>query len=90
VAPLEASLAAIDRFIDALWIEDGLSANTLAAYRRDLTIYAEWLAAVHQRTLDESSETDLQAHGVERHARTRATSASPSSSATSAGRCASI
>lgn len=26
----------IDRFIDALWLEEGLSANTLAAYRRDL------------------------------------------------------
>ncbi len=75
MAPTEASLAAIDRFIDALWIEDGLSANTLAAYRRDLTLYAEWLATVHQRALDESSETDLQAHGVARHARTRATSA---------------
>ena len=29
------SAATIDRFIDALWIEDGLAANTLAAYRRD-------------------------------------------------------
>jgi site-specific recombinase XerC len=28
----------IDRFIDALWLEDGLSANSLAAYRRDLTL----------------------------------------------------
>ena len=27
----EASEASIDRFIDAVWIEDGLSANTLAA-----------------------------------------------------------
>jgi integrase/recombinase XerD len=32
-----ASQAVIDRFIDALWLEDGLSRNTLAAYRRDLT-----------------------------------------------------
>ena len=28
------SQAAIDRFVDALWIEDGLAANTLAAARR--------------------------------------------------------
>ncbi|MEY2655960.1 MAG: hypothetical protein RLZZ524_2988 [Pseudomonadota bacterium] len=28
--------AVIDRFLDALWLEDGLSRNTLAAYRRDL------------------------------------------------------
>ena len=39
-----ASAEAIDRFIDALWIEEGLAANTLAAYRRDLTLLAQWLA----------------------------------------------
>ena len=33
----------IDRFVDALWIEDGLAANTLAAYRRDLALFAAWL-----------------------------------------------
>ncbi|MBX9793006.1 MAG: site-specific integrase, partial [Burkholderiaceae bacterium] len=37
MSSVQASQASIDRFIDALWIEDGLSANTLAAYRRDLT-----------------------------------------------------
>ena len=41
---LEDSLRAIDTFVDALWLEDGLSRNTLAAYRRDLTLYAQWLA----------------------------------------------
>ncbi|MDH5205938.1 MAG: site-specific integrase, partial [Hylemonella sp.] len=30
--------AQIDAFIDALWLEEGLSRNTLAAYRRDLTL----------------------------------------------------
>ena len=73
--PLEVSADAIDRFLDALWIEDGLSANTLAAYRRDLTLYAQWLAATHERSLNDSREADLQAHGVARHALTRATSA---------------
>lgn len=33
----------IDAFCDALWLEDGLSANTLAAYRRDLMQFAVWL-----------------------------------------------
>ena len=42
--PLLQSQATIERFIDALWIEDGLAANTLAAYRRDLTLFAHWLA----------------------------------------------
>lgn len=33
----------IDTFIDALWLEEGLAANTLAAYRRDLRLFAQWL-----------------------------------------------
>jgi integrase/recombinase XerD len=53
------SQAGIDRFLDALWIEDGLSANTLAAYRRDLQGYADWLAAEPGRALDETRELDL-------------------------------
>ncbi len=75
VTAIETSLEAIDRFADALWIEDGLSANTLSAYRRDLTLYAQWLAAAHGRALDESSESDLQAHGVARHGASRASTA---------------
>lgn len=38
-----ASQADIDAFIDAIWLEDGLAANTLAAYRRDLSAFALWL-----------------------------------------------
>ena len=34
----------IEHFIDALWVENGLSENTLAAYRRDLSGFACWLA----------------------------------------------
>jgi integrase/recombinase XerD len=67
--------ASIDRFIDALWIEDGLAALTLAAYRRDLTLYAAWLHAEQDRELDESSEADLLGYMVGRHAATRATTA---------------
>ena len=40
---IAASAASIDRFVDAIWIEQGLAANTLAAYRRDLTLLADWL-----------------------------------------------
>lgn len=35
----------LDRFCDALWLEDGLSRNTLCAYRTDLKGFAEWLAS---------------------------------------------
>ena len=68
------SQAAIDRFIDALWIEDGLSTNTLAAYRRDLTLYAAWLAKEASRAIDQSTEADLRAYAVVRHAGSQATS----------------
>jgi integrase/recombinase XerD len=37
------SAATIDRFLDAVWMERGLSQNTLAAYRADLTALDRWL-----------------------------------------------
>lgn len=72
---LRDSQAAIDRFVDALWIEDGLAPLTLAAYRRDLALYAQWLAAHAGKALDASSEADLLGYVTERHAATRATTA---------------
>jgi integrase/recombinase XerD len=75
VKPGAADAAAIDRFIDALWIEDGLAPLTLAAYRRDLGLYAAWLADASGKTLDHSSESDLLAYMAARHAATRATTA---------------
>jgi hypothetical protein len=38
-----ASQAAVDAFVEALWLEDGLADNSLQAYRRDLTQYLRWL-----------------------------------------------
>jgi integrase/recombinase XerD len=70
-----ASAEAIDRFVDALWIEDGLAAHTLAAYRRDLTLYVRWLQRESARALDETRESDLLGYAVARHAGSRATSA---------------
>ena len=69
-----ASAQSIDRFIDVLWIEDGLSVNTLAAYRRDLTLYADWLAATEDRAIDSSRESDLLGYAVARHPGSKATS----------------
>ncbi len=48
----------IEQFIDALWLEKGLSKNTLNSYRRDLSIYACWLNSQKQ-CLPGSSRTDL-------------------------------
>lgn len=33
----------IDQFLDAAWVEQGLSKNTLSAYRSDLMIFSAWL-----------------------------------------------
>jgi len=35
----------IDEFCDALWLEDGLSRNTLDSYRRDLRQFVGWIEA---------------------------------------------
>ncbi len=66
--------AAIDAFIDALWLEEGLSKNTLTAYRRDLTLYAAWLGG-RARVLTETIEPDLNGYFAAQHSATKATTA---------------
>jgi len=51
----------IDQFLDALWMERGLSKNTLAAYRSDLQKLASWLAS-GKRTLASAGRNDLLAY----------------------------
>jgi integrase/recombinase XerD len=65
----------IDRFLDALWIEDGLAANTLAAYRRDLTLFAAWLEKQKGSPIEAARESELLGYMAARHAGSRATSA---------------
>ncbi len=69
-----ASEAAIDAFADALWLESGLSKNTLMAYRRDLGVFAAWLAA-QGLALDAAQEHHIHGYFSARHASTKATSA---------------
>lgn len=51
----------IDTFIDQLWLEDGLSANTLSSYRNDLKRFAEWC---RQKTI---ALWDIQSHHVQEY-----------------------
>ncbi|KPK47122.1 MAG: recombinase XerD [Thiotrichales bacterium SG8_50] len=51
----------IGQFLDVLWGERGLSDNTLAAYRSDLSLFASWLRA-RGRELAEATRDDLQAY----------------------------
>jgi len=47
-----------ERFCDALWLQEGLSANTLDAYRRDLEGFGRWLSA-QGATLMTATRADL-------------------------------
>ena len=68
------SQASIDVFIDALWLEHGLAKNTLAAYRRDLSLYALW-ASAQGLALNQSPEGELNSYFAVKHASTKASSA---------------
>ena len=57
-----AYLAPIDRHLDYLWMERGLSRATLDGYRQDLLGLADWL----QRDLTTAQESDLQAFLADR------------------------
>ncbi|MFJ3044591.1 site-specific tyrosine recombinase XerD [Herbaspirillum chlorophenolicum] len=72
-APPE-SREAIDEFCDSLWLEDGLSKNTLDAYRRDMTLYAHWLGLERAKSLYATQPDDLNAYFAARHAETKASS----------------
>ena len=55
---------AIDQFCDACWLEDGLSKNSLSAYRRDLTLFAHWLELDSEctKSIYQVVEADLTAY----------------------------
>ncbi|MDH3533974.1 MAG: site-specific tyrosine recombinase XerD [Gammaproteobacteria bacterium] len=48
----------VDRFLDAIWMERGLSKNTLGAYRADLMTLGRVLAE-HEKSIDTADKADL-------------------------------
>ncbi len=60
--------------MDALWLEEGLSKNTLAAYRRDLTLFGNWLQS-QSMALINVTELELNGYFADQHAHTKATTA---------------
>jgi integrase/recombinase XerD len=50
----------LDEFCDALWLEDGLSRNTLESYRRDLSKFAAWLQTQRGVSILETTPADIQ------------------------------
>ena len=55
----------IDAYLDALWLERGLSLNTLESYRRDLRAFSGWLEA-RARSLPGATQEDIEAYMAER------------------------
>jgi integrase/recombinase XerD len=55
----------IAEYLDAIWLERGLSENTLAAYRRDLS-YLAGVLETRGRRLADATEADLQRSVAER------------------------
>lgn len=52
----------IERYLDSLWMERGLSENTLSAYRRDLTLFSEWLEQQGARSLLTADASQIQSY----------------------------
>ncbi|WP_370278899.1 site-specific tyrosine recombinase XerD [Pontibacterium sp.] len=57
----ESEVRLIEQYLDAVWMERGLSENTLASYRRDLMQYAGWLQTRGHRLIGAGKE-ELQRH----------------------------
>jgi len=52
----------IERYIDAMWMEKGLSDNSLSSYRRDLRQFHEWLVKNKGSTIARADRSSLQAY----------------------------
>lgn len=64
----------IERFINSLWLEEGLSQNTLSAYKRDLSQFSLWLNGRGAKLLT-CSEALVQNYFAVRFVGSKATSA---------------
>ena len=60
--------ALLDEFCDTVWLEDGLSKNTLEAYRRDLRQVADWIEGQGRKSLLAVVEADLSGYFASRYA----------------------
>ena len=65
----------LDEFCDTLWLEDGLSRNTLDSYRRDLVKFSRWQQA-RGKGLLQTSHADIQAYLAELYSVQKAKSSS--------------
>ncbi len=52
----------LDEFCDNLWLEDGLSRNTLDSYRRDLNKFSAWLERQRATSILQATHGDIQGY----------------------------
>ncbi|HYP66902.1 MAG TPA: site-specific tyrosine recombinase XerD [Thiobacillaceae bacterium] len=64
----QAERALIDQFCDRLWLEEGLSDLTLAAYRHDIRGFALWLTTQRHKSLEDALQMDVEAYLAHRFA----------------------
>ena len=69
----------IDNFIDELWLERGLSKNTLSAYRQDISSFNQWLKATHLLEVTKVELLDYLAYRLKKGYSSRSTARSLSS-----------
>ncbi len=62
------SMEAIDAFCDACWLEDGLSKNSLSAYRQDLLLFSRWLDLERTKFIYEADASDVMSYMAHRRA----------------------
>ncbi|ADJ28920.1 site-specific tyrosine recombinase XerD [Nitrosococcus watsonii] len=80
-ACLAADQEHLERFLDTLWLEEGLAENTLAAYRRDLEGFSRWLDSQGRALIRAQREDVLAylAHRLEGGGKSRSVARSVSS-----------
>lgn len=64
-----AQLALIEQWLDASWMEKGLSDHSLSNYRRDLLQFADWLLATRDKGLLSCGRGDLYEYLTHQHQR---------------------
>jgi integrase/recombinase XerD len=69
----------IDGFIDNIWLEKGLSQNTLNAYRQDLSNFSNWLKPVNLENADRITLLNYLAYRLKQGYSSRSTARSLSS-----------
>ena len=79
VSSSKTSVNLIDSFIDSIWLERGLSKNTLSSYRLDMLAFDNWLGSRSLQEIDKAILLDYLSFRLKRGYSSRSTARSLSS-----------